>query len=112
MLLQMPSGAGLGFLDSPQYDSTPMSFAAGAAGGDLALVGMFFDLGFIGAMAYSAGVVLVLVSMFRHRRRDIATAAVLISISVSTVLHFWSNIPFVAPEAFFFWASAAAVDGL
>ena len=112
MLLQMPSGAGLGFLDSPQYDSTPMSFAAGAAGGDLALVGMFFDLGFIGAMAYSAGVVLVLVSMFRHRRRDIATAAVLISISVSTVLHFWSNIPFVAPEAFFFWASAAAVYGL
>lgn len=112
MLVQMPSGAGLGFLDSPQYDKTPMSFAAGAAGGDLALVGMFFDLGFIGAMAYSAGVAMVLVSMFRHKRRDIATAAVLISISVSTVLHFWSNIPFVAPEAFFFWASAAAVDGL
>lgn len=112
MLREMPCGAGLGFLDSPKYDETPMSFSSGAAGSDLALVGMFFDLGFIGAVAYLAGVVLVLVSMFRHKPRDIPIAAVLITITVSTVLHFWSNIPFVAPEAFFFWASAAAVEGV
>jgi hypothetical protein len=112
MLLHMPFGAGLGFLDTPAYDATPMSFSSGAAGGDLALVGMFFDLGYVGAIAYSLGVCMVLVSMFRHRARDKMTSAMLITIAVSTVLHFWSNIPFVAPEAFFFWASAALVDGI
>jgi hypothetical protein len=48
--------------------------------------------------------------MFRHKARDTRTSAMLITIAVSTVLHFWSNIPFVAPEAFFFWASASIVE--
>ena len=110
MLTDMPFGTGLGFLDSPQYDATPMAFSSGASGGDLALVGMFFDLGYLGAIAYSTGVVIVLVRMFRHKARDTRTSAMLITIAVSTVLHFWSNIPFVAPEAFFFWASASIVE--
>jgi len=112
MLKDLPFGTGLGFLDSPEYDATPMSFSSGAAGGDLALVGMFFDLGFLGALAYLLGVGMVLVAMLRHKAKDMATAAMLTTIAVSTILHFWSNIPFVAPEAFFFWASAAIAEGL
>ncbi len=111
MLNTMPFGAGLGFLDGPEYGRTPMSNRAGATGTDLGLIGIVFDLGYLGSAAYLSGVLGLCVFTWRLRQAEFA-AATLVKVSVLLLLlHAWSNDPFSAPIAFILWLAGAIACG-
>lgn len=112
MLPGIPFGKGIGFMDGKEYDRTPMANPSNATGNDLGLLGMPFELGLLGTVAYLTGVGMSFVAMARHKATDPTPKALLITIAATVVLHCWSIESFSSPPAFFFWASVALVGAL
>jgi hypothetical protein len=105
MASDIPFGKGLGFLDGPAYGRTPMANPSNASSADLGIIGMLFDLGYLGAAVYLAGLVLLSLSIWRMPPGEVGTLVK--ATLVLTLLHVWSNNPFVAPSSLLLWTLGA-----
>ena len=105
MAADIPFGKGLGFLDGPTYGRTPMANPSNASSADLGLIGIVFDLGYLGTTVYLAAILLL---SLRIARMPAGPRSTLVkSTLIFTLLHVWSNNPFMAPAALLLWIFGA-----